>query len=197
MNAGTYYAGAVSDTLSANYNVTGITDINGGVWETFTIGRATVTLSNTGITNATYSGDPISYDPSLITINYGDVPGLADEIATLKAALRYAYNGSSSAPVNAGTYNVTVSLPQQQNFNAASSLIISGGLVIGQLAITITPDDGTTVTIEYNGVMIPDLTYTVTANGEPIEEQLEITTKYYKDSVEEGNITSENNHQIL
>ena len=89
LNAGTYYAGAVSDTLSANYNVTGITDINGDAWETFTIGRATVTLSNTDITNATYSGDPISYDPSLITINYGDVPGLADEIDTLKAALQF------------------------------------------------------------------------------------------------------------
>ena len=190
LNAGTYYAGAVSDTLSANYNVTGITDMNGAAWENFVIGRATVTLSNTGITNATYSGAPISYDPSLITINYGDVPGLADEIDDLKAALTYAYNGSSSAPVNAGTYNVTVSLPQQQNFDAAS-LTISGGLVIGQLAITITPDKGTTVTVTYNGVMIPDLTYTVKANGEPIEEQLEITTKYYKDSVEAGNITSD------
>lgn len=190
LNAGMYYAGAVSDTLRANYNVTGITDMNGAAWENFVIGRATVTLSNTGITNATYSGDPISYDPSLITINYGGVPGLADEIDTLKKALTYAYNGSSSAPVNAGTYNVTVSLPLQQNFNAAS-LTISGGLKIGQLAITIEPDGGATVTVIYNGVMIPDLTYTVTANGEPIEEQLEITTEYYKDSVEAGNITSD------
>ena len=189
LNAGTYYAGAVSDTLSANYNVTGITDMNGAAWETFTIGRATVTLSNTGITNATYSGDPISYDPSLITINYGDVPGLADEMDTLKEALSYAYNGSSSAPVNAGTYNVTVSLPQQQNFNAAS-LTISGGLVIGKLAITITPDGGTTVTVEYNGEMIPDLTYTVTGGGETITG-LDITTKYYKGSVEEGIVTSD------
>lgn len=188
LNAGTYYAGAVSDTLSANYNVTGITDINGDAWETFTIGRATVTLSNTDITNATYSGDPISYDPNLITINYGDVPGLADEIAPLKAALTYAYNGSSSAPVNAGTYNVTVSLPQQQNFNAAS-LTISGGLVIGQLAITITPDGGTTVTVEYNGEMIPDLTYTVTGGGETITG-LDITTKYYVGAAEDGVTTS-------
>ena len=187
LNAGTYYAGAVSDTLSANYNVTGITDMNGGVWETFTIGRATVTLSNTGITNATYSDAPIPYDPSLITINYGDVPGLADEIDTLKKALTYAYNGSSSAPINAGTYNVTVSLPQQQNFDAAS-LTISGGLVIGQLEITITPGSAT-VTVEYNGEIIPDLTYTVTGGGETITG-LDITTKYYVGAEDDGVTTS-------
>lgn len=189
LNAGTYYAGAVSDTLSANYNVTGITDMNGGAWETFTIGRATVTLSNTGITNATYSGDPISYDPSLITINYGDVPGLADEIATLKAALTYAYNGSTAVPVHAGKYNVTVSLPQSQNFNAAR-LAITEGLVIEQMTITITPDDGTTVTVEYNGEMIPDLTYTV--NGTSGELQgLDVTTVYYLGAEEEGIVTSD------
>lgn len=188
LNAGTYYAGAVSDTLSANYNVTGITDMNGAAWETFTIGRATVTLSGSEVTNATYSGAPIPYDPSLITIDYGDVPGLADEIDTLKKALTYAYNGSSSAPVNAGTYNVTVSLPQQQNFNAAT-LTISGGLVIGQLAITITPDGGATVTVEYNGEMIPDLTYTVTGGGETITG-LDITTEYYVGAEDDGVTTS-------
>lgn len=184
LNAGTYYAGAVSDTLSANYNVTGITDMNGDAWETFTIGRATVTLSGSEVTNATYSGKPISYDPDLITI---DVPGLEDEIATLKAALTYAYNGSSSAPINAGTYNVTVSLPQQQNFDAAS-LTISGGLVIGQLKITITPGSAT-VTVEYNGEIIPDLTYTVTGGGETITG-LDITTKYYVGAEDDGVTTS-------
>ena len=187
LNAGTYYAGAVSDTLSDNYNVTGITDKNGGAWETFTIDRATVKLLGSEVTNATYSGDSISYDPSLITIDYGDVPGLADEMDALKAALTYAYNGSSSAPVNAGTYNVTVSLPQQQNFNAAT-LTISGGLKIGQLAITITPDSAT-VTVEYNGEIIPDLTYTVTGGGETITG-LDITTKYYVGAADDGVTTS-------
>lgn len=189
LNAGTYYAGAVSDTLSANYNVTGITDMNGGAWETFTIGRATVTLSNTGITNATYSGDPISYDSSLITINYGDVPGLADEMDTLKEALTYAYNGSTAIPVHAGKYNVTVSLPQSQNFNAAS-LAITEGLEIEQMTITITPDDGTTVTVEYNGEMIPDLTYTVNGTSGEIQG-LDVTTVYYLGAEEEGIVTSD------
>ena len=188
LNAGTYYAGAVSDTLSANYNVTGITDINGGVWENFTIGRATVTLSNTGITNATYSGDPISYDPSLITINYGDVPGLADEIATLKAALTYAYNGSTAVPVHAGKYNVTVSLPQSQNFNAAR-LEITEGLEIEQMTITITPENAT-VTVIYNGEMIPDLTYTVNGTSGEIQG-LDVTTVYYLGAEEEGIVTSD------
>ena len=189
LNAGTYYAGAVSDTLSANYNVTGITDMNGGAWETFTIGRATVTLSNTGITNATYSGDPISYDSSLITIDYGDVPGLADEMDTLKEALTYAYNGSTAIPVHAGKYNVTVSLPQSQNFNAAS-LAITEGLEIEQMTITITPDDGTTVTVEYNGEMIPDLTYTVNGTSGEIQG-LDVTTVYYLGAEEEGIVTSD------
>ena len=189
LNAGTYYAGAVSDTLRANYNVTGITDMNGAAWENFVIGRATVTLSNTGITNATYSGDPISYDPDLITIDYGDVPGLADEIATLKAALTYAYNGSTAVPVHAGKYNVTVSLPQSQNFNAAR-LAITEGLVIEQMTITITPDDGTTVTVEYNGEMIPDLTYTVNGTSGEIQG-LDVTTVYYLGAEEEGIVTSD------
>lgn len=188
LNAGTYYAGAVSDTLRANYNVTGITDMNGAAWENFVIGRATVTLSNTGITNATYSGDPISYDPSLITINYGDVPGLADEMDTLKAALTYAYNGSTAVPVHAGKYNVTVSLPQSQNFNAAR-LEITEGLEIEQMTITITPDGGATVTVEYNGEMIPDLTYTVTGGGETITG-LDITTEYYVGAEDDGVTTS-------
>ena len=190
LNAGTYYAGAVSDTLSANYNVTGITDMNGAAWETFVIQKATVKLSNTGTTSAEYDGSPVEFDENLITINYGEVPTLADEVQTLKDLLKYAYNGSASAPINAGEYNVTVTLPEQSNFKSAT-LSINKGLVIAQMVINIVPKNAS-VEVPYNGEMIPDLTYTVQGtDGAPVEEQLEITTRYYKDSVEAGNITSD------
>ena len=190
LNAGTYYAGAVSDTLSANYNVTGITDMNGAAWETFVIQKATVKLSNTGTTSAEYDGSPVEFDENLITINYGEVPTLADEVQTLKDLLKYAYNGSASAPINAGEYNVTVTLPEQSNFKSAT-LSINKGLVIAQMVINIVPKNAS-VEVPYNGEMIPDLTYTVQGtDGAPVEEQLEITTRYYKDSEEAGNITSD------
>ncbi len=190
LNAGTYYAGAISDALRANYNVTGITDMNGDAWETFVIQKATVKLSNTGTTSAEYDGSPVKFDENLITINYGEVPTLADEVQTLKDLLEYAYNGSASAPINAGEYNVTVTLPEQSNFKSAT-LSINKGLVIAQMVINIVPKNAS-VEVPYNGEMIPDLTYTVQGtDGAPVEERLEIVTQYYKDSVEAGNITSD------
>ena len=187
LNAGTYYAGAVSDTLSANYNVTGITDTNGDAWETFVIQKATVKLTNTGTTSAEYDGSPVEFDENLITINYGEVPTLADEVQTLKDLLEYAYNGSASAPINAGEYNVTVTLPEQSNFNSAT-LSISNGLFIAKMVINIVPKNAS-VEVPYNGVMIPDLTYTVTGGGETITG-LDITTQYYVGAAEDGVTTS-------
>lgn len=186
-NAGTYYPGAVSEILSANYNVTGVLDANGDEWTSFTVGRATVTITNTDVTNAVYSGAEVGFDSALITITSTN-PDLADKAAALKELLTYTYNGASALPVNAGTYNVAVSLAQQQNFNAAS-LTISGGVVIDQMTITINPADPT-VEVTYNGTMIPELTYTVTGTDSQPIEGLNITTAYYANSVDAGNVTS-------
>ena len=186
-NAGTYYPGAVSEILSANYNVTGVLDAGGNEWTSFTVGRATVTITNTGVTNAVYSGAEVGFDSALITITSTN-PDLADEAAALSSLLTYTYNGASALPVNAGTYNVAVSLAQQQNFNAAS-LTISGGVVIDQMTITINPADPT-VEVIYNGTMIPELTYTVTGTDSQPIEGLNITTAYYANSVDAGNVTS-------
>ena len=180
-NADTYYTGAVSDALRANYNITGITDENGDAWETFTIGKATVTLSNTGTTTAEYNGSAIKFDSSLIQIDFGGVTTLESERETLINALTYTYNGSSAAPTDAGTYNVVVTLANQSNYNTAT-LTINEGLFIDQMTITIQPAK-TEDSKPYDGEMFPDLTYTVQGTNGEIEG-LSIVTTYAKEGGE-------------
>ena len=180
-NADTYYTGAVSDALRANYNITGITDKNGDAWETFTIGKATVTLSNTDTTKAVYNESPITFDSNLIQIDFLGVDTLEGEREALINALSYTYNGSSAAPTDAGTYNVIVTLANQSNYNTAT-LTINEGLFIDQMTITIQPaktEDSKT----YNGEMFPDLTYTVQGTNGEIEG-LSIVTTYAKEGGE-------------
>ena len=180
-NADTYYTGAVSDALRANYNITGITDINGDAWETFTIGKATVTLSNTGTTKAVYNESPITFDSSLIQIDFGGVTTLESEREALIKALSYTYNGSSAPPTDAGTYNVIVTLANQSNYNTAT-LTINEGLFIDQMTITIQPTK-TEDSKPYDGEMFPDLTYTVQGTNGVIEG-LSIVTTYAKEGGE-------------
>ncbi len=180
-NADTYYTGAVSDALRANYNITGITDENGDVWETFTIGKATVTLSNTGTTTAEYNGSAIKFDSSLIQIDFGGVTTLESEREALIKALSYTYNGSSAPPMDAGTYNVIVTLANQSNYNTAT-LTINEGLFIDQMTITIQPAK-TEDSKPYDGEMFPDLTYTVQGTNGEIKG-LSIVTTYAKEGGE-------------
>ena len=180
-NADTYYTGAVSNALRANYNITGITDKNGDAWETFTIGKATVTLSNTDTTKAVYNESSITFDSNLIQIDFGGVDTLEGEREALINALTYTYNGSSAAPTDAGTYNVIVTLANQSNYNTATLDIIEG-LFIDQMTITIQPTQ-TEVTNTYNGEMFPDLTYTVQGTNGEIKG-LSIVTTYAKEGGE-------------
>ena len=180
-NADTYYTGAVSDALRANYNITGITDKNGDAWETFTIGKATVKLTNTDTTKAVYNESSITFDSNLIQIDFLGVDTLEGEREALIKALSYTYNGSSAAPTDAGTYNVVVTLANQSNYNTAT-LNINEGLFIDQMTITIQPakpEDSKT----YNGEMFPDLTYTVQGTNGEIE-RLSIVTTYAKEGGE-------------
>ena len=180
-NADTYYTGAVSNALRANYNITGITDKNGDAWETFTIGKATVKLTNTDTTKAVYNESPITFDSSLIQIDFLGVTTLEGEFETLINALTYTYNGSSAAPTDAGTYNVVVTLANQSNYNTATLDIIEG-LFIDQMTITIQPakPEGSKT---YDGEMFPDLTYTVQGTNGEIKG-LSIVTTYAKEGGE-------------
>ena len=183
-NADTYYTGAVSDALRANYNITGITDKNGDAWETFTIGKATVKLTNTDTTKAVYNESPITFDSSLIQIDFLGVTTLESEREALINALSYTYNGSSAAPTDAGTYNVIVTLANQSNYNTAT-LTINEGLFIDQMTITIQPAK-TEDSKPYDGEMFPDLTYTVQGTNGVIEG-LSIVTTYAKEGGEAVN----------
>ena len=157
LNAGTYYPGATSETLSANYNILGVRDKNGNEWATFVIGRATVSLSLDKLT-LVYNGAARDFDLKNVTIS-SDVESLQAELGGLKEKLVFLFNNSSVKPQDAATYNVTVNLPQQPNYNAATASL-TGGLVIEQLGIVINASDKTDT---YNGAVIPEIGFTVTA----------------------------------
>lgn len=157
LNAGTYYPGATSEALSANYNILGVRDKNGNEWATFVIGRATISLSLDELT-LVYNGAERDFDLKNVTIS-SDVESLQGELEGLKEKLVFLFNNSSVKPQDAATYNVTVNLPQQPNYNAATASL-TGGLVIEQLGIVINASDKT---VTYNGAVIPEIDFTVDA----------------------------------
>ncbi|HIU63301.1 MAG TPA: hypothetical protein IAB07_06000, partial [Candidatus Caccalectryoclostridium excrementigallinarum] len=183
LNAGTYYPGATSETLSANYNILGVRDKNGNEWATFVIGRATVSLSLDELT-LVYNGAERDFDLKNVTIS-SDVESLQDELDGLKEKLVFLFNNSSVKPQDAATYNVTVNLPQQLNYNAATASL-TGGLVIEQLGIVI---DASDTTVTYNGAVIPEIGFTVAAvDGADVSslpegwaDKLAISVAYEKD----------------
>ena len=183
LNAGTYYPGATSAALSANYNILGVRDKDGNEWATFVIGRATVSLSLDKLT-LVYNGAERDFDLKNVTIS-SDVESLQDELGGLKENLVFLYNNSSVKPQDAATYNVTVNLPQQLNYNAATASL-TDGLVIEQLGIVINASDKT---VTYNGAVIPEIDFTVAAvDGADVSslpegwaDKLAISVAYEKD----------------
>ena len=158
-NAGTYYVGAVSDALRANYNITGILDENGDAWETFTIDKLTVTFTNRGIYEQTYSGEEIAYDRAYITIN-GAVEKEAESI--IRPALTFLYNGSQSVPVDAATYDITVQLGELTNYNAVN-VTLNDIFKINPMTvhIVVTKAQDGKISAVYSGANIPAIAYTV------------------------------------
>lgn len=183
LNAGTYYPGATSVALSANYNILGVRDKDGNEWATFVIGRATVSLSLDKLT-LVYNGADRDFALENVTIS-SDVESLQEELGGLKEKLVFLYNNSSVKPQDAATYNVTVNLPQQLNYNAATASL-TDGLVIEQLGIVINASDKT---VTYNGAVIPEIDFTVAAvDGADVSslpegwaDKLAISVAYEKD----------------
>lgn len=179
LNAGVYYPGATSVALSANYNILGVRDKKGNEWATFVIEKANVTLALGSKTTAEYSGEEVPFDKTGVTITVTDA--LQGEVeSVLRAALTFTYNGAADAPVNAGTYAVTVSLPELTNYNAATASLGNDALTITQMKITITPESER-VEEEYNGTVIPNLTFAITGSDDrDLSGEITPNVSYYK-----------------
>ena len=174
-NAGTYYPGAVSEILSANYNVTGVLDANGYEWTSFEVLKATITV-NAQTQTIEYSGSEVVYDTSNVTIE-GEVSG---EEELIRNAIAILYNGSSAVPVDAGTYSVTVQIDGLANYNAVTQAF-TGTFVINPMQIVINVTDAVegVITREYSGVNMPTFPYTITdGDGEEIHDTLPVTLSY-------------------
>ena len=175
INAGTYYPGAVSAALSANYNITGVLDANGDEWTSFEVLKATITV-NAQTQTIEYSGSEVVYDTSKVTIE-GEVSG---EEELIRSAITILYNGSSAVPVDAGTYSVTVQIDGLANYNAVTQAF-TGTFVINpmQIVINVTGAVEGVITSEYRGVNMPTFPYTITdTDSEEIHDTLPVTLSY-------------------
>ena len=174
-NAGTYYPGAVSEILSANYNITGVRDASGNEWTSFEVLKATITV-NAQTQTIEYSGSEVVYDTSNVTIE-GEVSG---EEELIRNAITILYNGSSAVPVDAGTYSVTVQIDGLANYNAVKQAF-TGTFVINpmQIVINVTGAVEGVITSEYSGVNMPTFPYTITdTDSEAIHDTLPVTLSY-------------------
>ena len=156
-NAGTYYPGAVSEALSANYNVTGVLDANGDEWTSFEVLKATITV-NAKTQTIEYSGSEVVYDTSNVTIE-GEVSG---EEELIRNAISILYNGSSAVPVDAGTYSVTVQIDGLANYNAVN-VTLNDIFKINPMTvhIVVTKAQNGQISAVYSGANIPAIAYTV------------------------------------
>ena len=177
-DAGTYYPGATSVALSANYNILGVRDKDGNEWATFVIEKASATLALGEQTTAEYSGNAVPFDKTKIKITVADA--LKGEVETiLREALTFTYNGAADAPVNAGTYAVTVTLPELTNYKSTSASLGSV-LTITQMAIKITPESERVEEI-YDGTVIPNLKFAITGSDDrDLSDEITPNVSYYK-----------------
>lgn len=149
-------AGSYDLLLKGNGNFTGYKTL------TYTINKATPTANLFEMAlpqNPVYDGTttfPVTVTPK--TTDLG-------EITAVK------YNGSTEAPINAGTYKVTVDVTEGKNYNAIYDLELGSFTVAPTAGSIIIPANQSVV---YDGAAVEqsDLTPTITTDGE-------LTVKWY------------------
>jgi gliding motility-associated-like protein len=158
------------DALNANVNpknagsYTMIVELTGDCVEqqsvSFTINKATPTITATGATTYTYNGTPQG-------------PGTSTYPADATGAVTYSYSGAASdgtvysasgtMPTNAGSYQVVASIASDVNYNSASSVATS--FTINKKPLTITIDASDKV---YDGITYANPTITSDQLGSDI-----------------------------
>jgi len=124
-NAGTY---TVMVYISSGQNYDTGTPLSLG---NYTIAKKTLTVSDlvyTIPTNHIYNG--FSQGIGLVTVNPASAPNF-DGTVTVR------YNGTAGAPIDAGTYSVTVAVTAGTNYNAVASLTL-GNYTIAKKELTAT-----------------------------------------------------------
>jgi len=147
--AGTY---TITINVDAGDNFDAITGL---VLGDFTIIKITFSIDMLDyiISNVTYSGYP---QPVSVTYNY-DYPGVGD--------ITVLYNGSTTAPKNAGTYLVTIDVSAGTNFEALTDIYL-GSFIISPAPLVVTPNN---VSRLYG---TPNPEFTVTVSGLVGEDNL-------------------------
>jgi gliding motility-associated-like protein len=158
------------DALNANVDpknagsYTMIVELTGDCVEqqsvSFTINKATPTITATGATTYTYNGTPQG-------------PGTSTYPADATGAVTYSYSGAASdgtvysasetKPTNAGSYQVVASIASDVNYNSASSVATS--FTINKKPLTITIDASDKV---YDGITYANPTITSDQLGSDI-----------------------------
>jgi hypothetical protein len=115
-NAGTYKATA---TYAESANYLGSSDS-----KTFTIGKATATLTASAASNLVYDG--------LAKVGSGSATGVGSQAEVVSpVTLSYVgtgtttYGPSATAPTNAGTYTIAASFAGNGNYNSANSSVVA------------------------------------------------------------------------
>jgi hypothetical protein len=134
-NAGTY---AITVDVTEGTNFAAATGLSLG---DFTISKITPALSH-----LSYSLDSVDYSGAAHPVAVTPKSGYGG-----MGAITVMYDSSAAAPVNAGTYAVTVNVAEGANFTATAADLSPGSFTINKINPTLAHLSYSLATVEYNG----------------------------------------------
>ena len=140
-NAGTYKVVAIFTSQDPNYT-------NSAIDGTLSIAQATPTLTLTGGGTFTYNGQPHAATATQVGI---------DGVTPVTGTLTITYNGSTTAPTNAGAYTVLATFtsadPNYANTTATTTITIPDPTI--PTGVKVTGASTSSITISWNPCPIP------------------------------------------